>query len=229
VLKPKKKITKRELKQDALVTSYVKVSEFYASHKKQLGTALTVTAVVVFGIVAYMNNRSSNDEKGSADLGKVFPVFDSGQYQASIDGIPERNIPGLKSIVENYGGSPSGEVARFYLASAYYQLGLYDEALEQFDDLDVDGQLLKVARLSGLAGCLEARKEYSEAAENYEEAATAFAGDVNAAENLNSAARNYAFAGEKEKAVELYKKLKKTYPTSTFGREADRYLSQLSA
>ena len=109
MLKPKKKITKRELKQDPLVTSYAKVSGFYASHKKQLGTVLTVAAVAVFGIVAYTNNRSSNNEKASADLGKVFPVFDSGQFQASIDGIPERNIPGLKSIVDNYGGSRSGD------------------------------------------------------------------------------------------------------------------------
>jgi hypothetical protein len=45
---------------------------------------------------------------------------------------------------------------------------------------------------------------------------------------LNNAARNYALAGDKAKAIELYKRLKKNFPTTTFGREADRYVAQLS-
>jgi len=52
--------------------------------------------------------------------------------------------------------------------------------------------------------------------------------DVNAAENMNSAARNYGKAGEKETAIELYKKVKKKLPTSTFARDADRYIAGLA-
>lgn len=62
----------------------------------------------------------------------------------------------------------------------------------------------------------------------FERAATKYSKDVNAAENLNNAARNYGQAGEKEKAVELYKRIKKTYPTTTFAREADRFITQLT-
>jgi tetratricopeptide (TPR) repeat protein len=228
MLRPKKKITKRELKQDALITSYANFTAWYAGHKKQVGTVLTVAVVVVLGVVVYLNNQATNNEKASTDLAKVYSFFDGGQYQQAIDGIPERNIPGLKSIVENYGGTRSGDMARFYLASAYYSMGKYDDALEQFEDTGDLGPRLGVARLSGMAGCYEARQKYSEAGEYYEKAATAYADDINAAENLNNAARSYASAGNKEKALELYKKLKKSYPTTSFGREADRFISQLS-
>ena len=40
--------------------------------------------------------------------------------------------------------------------------------------------------------------------------------------------RNYARAGEKEKALDLYRRLKKNYPTTTYGRDADRFIEQLS-
>ena len=228
MLRPKKKISKRELKQDALITSYAKFIAWYAERKKQIAPVLVGVVVLILGVVVYLNNRATNNEKASTDLARVFSYFDNGQYQQAIDGIPEKGIPGLKSIVENYGGTRAGDMARFYLASANYSLGRFDEALEQFEDTGDLGPRLVVARLSGIAACYEAKQKYAEAGEYFEKATTAYAEDLNAAENLNNAARSYASAGNKEKAIELYKKLKKNYPTTSFGREADRFISQLS-
>jgi len=228
MLRPKKKISKRELKEDTLVTWYVNVTTWYEKQKKNISIAVTVLAVAIIATVVYVKNRSDNNERAMAQMGDVYALFDSGQYQAAIDGIPERNIPGLKSIVENYGSSPSGELARFYLANAYYQIGRYDEALRQFEDFSARDEMLTVSRYAGIAECYEAKGAYKEAAENFEKAATKHAKDVNAAENLNNAARNFGLVGDKEKAIELYKRLKKNYPTSVYAREADRFIMQLS-
>ena len=48
------------------------------------------------------------------------------------------------------------------------------------------------------------------------------------AEHLYNAARNYAQAGDKERALDILKRLKKNYPATTYGREAERYITQLS-
>ena len=228
MLRPKKKISKRELKEDTLVTWYVNVTTWYGKHRKNISIAITVVALAIIAVVVFLKNRSDNNERAMAQLGDVYAIFDSGQFQAAIDGVPERNIPGLKSIVENYGNSPSGELARFYLANAYYQLGHYDEALRQFEEFSASDEMLTVSRYAGIAECFEAKGAYKEAAENFERAATKYAKDVNAAENLNNAARNFGLVGEKEKAIELYKRLKKNYPTSVYAREADRFIMQLS-
>jgi tetratricopeptide (TPR) repeat protein len=228
MLQAKRKITKRELKQDALITTYMKATAFYEQHKKNISIGLTAAVVLIIAVVVYVNNRNANNEKATTDLGKVYQYYDNGQYQLAIDGVPEKNIAGLKSIAENYGGTPSGEMARFYLASAYFQLGKHDDALREFEDLSPKGELLTISRLAGIAGCYEAKKEWKDAAEYFEKAATKDAKDISAAENLSYAARNYALAGDKEKALSLYKKLKKNYPTTTFARDADRYIAQLS-
>jgi tetratricopeptide (TPR) repeat protein len=228
MLRPKKKISKKELKEDTLVKWYAETTGFYEKHKRNIHIGITAVVVIVLALVVYLKNRSDNDALAMAQLGKVHSLFDAGSYQAAIDGVAERNIPGLKSIVDNYGGTPSGELARFYLATALYELRKYDEALEQFKDFSASDELLVVSRYAGIAQCLEAKGIYREAAENYEMAATKNVKDVAAAENLNNAARNFALAGDKEKAVELYKRLKKNYPLTTFGREADRYIAELS-
>jgi tetratricopeptide (TPR) repeat protein len=228
MLRPKKKISKRELKEDKLVTWYVNVTTWYEKHKKNISIAITVLVLAIVATVVFVKNRSDNNERAMAQLGDVYALFDNGQYQAAIDGVPERNIPGLKSIVENYGSSPSGELARFYLANAYYHMGRYDEALKHFEDFSASDEMLTVSRYAGIAGCFEAKGAFKEAAENFEKAATKYAKDVNAAENLNNAARNFGLVGDKEKAIELYKRLKKNYPTSVYAREADRFIMQLS-
>jgi TolA-binding protein len=69
---------------------------------------------------------------------------------------------------------------------------------------------------------------FREAASSFEKAATQYPKDVSAAENLNNAARDYGQAGDREKAIELYKRIKKNYPTTAFARDADRYIAQLS-
>jgi tetratricopeptide (TPR) repeat protein len=228
MLSPKKKISKRELKEDALVTTYVKVTGFYERNKKNISIAVTVVAVLIIASVIFVKNRADNNERASAQLGQVFPLYDNGQYQQAIDGVPENNIPGLKTIVDNYGGLRAGNYARFYLANAYYHLGTFDKALDQFEDFSPSDDVLAVSRLSGIASCYEAMGKYKDAAEHFEEAGTKYAEDVNAAENLANAARNYGLAGDKETAIDLYKKLKQNYPTSAFARDADRFIAGLA-
>ena len=228
MLRPKKKITKRELKEDTLITSYVKMTTLYEEHKREISIIITVLVVLIVAGIVYAKNRSEASVKAATQLGEVFSFYDNGQYQLAIDGVPERNIAGLSSIAENYGSTDPGEMAWFYLANSYYALGKYDEALKAYEDFSPPDELLTASRLSGIGACYEAKGMHKEAADAFERAATKNSKDLDAAENLNNAARNYAQAGEKDKAIDVYKKLKKNYPTSAYGRDADRFIAQLS-
>lgn len=227
MLRPKKKISKRELKQDALLTSYAKATAYYEQHKKNISIGVTVLVVAIVAILFYAKNQRDNDEKAMTDLSSIYQYYDNGQFQVAIDGMPERNIPGLRSIVDNYGSTKSGDLARFYLANAYFHVGRFQEALEEFEECSPSDQLLIVSCLSGIAGCHEGLGNYSRAAEFYEQASTKYPKDASAAENMSHAAHNYALAGQKEKALDLYKRIKKEYPTSTYARDADRHIARL--
>jgi tetratricopeptide (TPR) repeat protein len=228
MLRPKKKISKKEIKQDALVTTYARVTAYYEENKRTIGIATTVIALAVIAILVMLKNRSDANESAMLQLGQVQELFAGGQYQAAIDGVPERNVPGLKAIVDNYGSSRGGELARFMLASALFELGKYDEALQQFEDFSAPDAMLAASRFAGIAQCYEARKNYKEAAEYFEKAAGKNTKDISAPEYLSHAARNYGLTGEKERAIELYKRLKKNYPASQYARDVDRFIAQMS-
>lgn len=233
MLNPKKKISRKEIKQDQLVTAYAKITSFYEVNKKYISYGATALVLIIIGIIIYVNNRQANDEKAATELGKVYAIYDAAagdiaQYKLAIDGQPERGIIGLKAIVDNYGGTASGQLGRYYLATAYYNLGNYDEAQKHFEDYDGESDLLNAAAIAGVGKCMEARGEYLKAAGKFDNAARIVSNETDTPNYLNSAARCYGMGGEKEKAVSILKRLKKEYPRSQFAREADRAISQFS-
>jgi tetratricopeptide (TPR) repeat protein len=229
MLKAQKKISKRELKHDPLLESMGKVTSFYEDNKKFIQYALGALVVLVVGGYAYVQNQATRNNDASTKLATVYPLYDKDQYQLAIDGVPERKVTGLKSIVDEYGGTTSGNLARFYLANCYFNLGKYDEAVSHFEDFSASQQYLVISRLTGLAACYEAKGEYEKAAESFEKAVAKYPKDVDAAANLNNAAANFMLAGNKDRAVELFKKLKKEFPTSPFARDADRHIQRLTS
>lgn len=229
MLKPKKKITKKEIKEDKLVTSYFEATTWYQNNKKTINSVLMGLVVVAIVIVAYINNVSSNNQKATTELGKILSYYDQGKYDLAINGNLQENVRGLQSIVDDYGSTKAGELARFYLANSYFAQGDYDNALKYYLDVSVKDELITASALSGAASCYEAKGDHEKAASIFEKAAFKSTKDVNAPENMFHAARNYLAAGKKEKAGDLFKKVKKDFPNSLVARDIDRWIAKASA
>lgn len=229
MLKPKKKITKKEIKEDKLVTTYFEATTWYQTNKKIVNGVLTGMVVLAIVIVAYANNVSSNNQKATADLGKVLVYFDQAKYNVAINGNLQENVRGLQAIVDDYGSTKAGQLGKFYLADSYFAQGDHDKALKYYLDVDVKDDLVSASALAGAAACYEVKGDHEKAASTYEKAAFRSAKDINAAENMFHAGQNYMLAGKKDKAVELFKKLKKDFPNSLVARDIDRWIAEASA
>ncbi len=228
MLSPKKKISKKEMKVDPLISTYSKVTKFYYDNKKYLSYGLTGIIIIVLAVVFYLNNVKENNEIASAEVGKIFPYFDQGNYDVAVNGRPEAGIKGLKVIVEDYGSTTAGNFARFYLANAYFALGETDQALEQYNKVSLSDNYFKSSVLAGIGACYERKADYKKAAGNYEKASAKSNNPSVSLEYLSLAGKNYGLFGEKEKAVEIFNRIKKDNPTHPLAREVDRYIAEFS-
>jgi len=229
MLKPKKKISKKEIKEDKLVTTYYEATTWYESNKKLVNGIVTGVIVLAIAAFAYSNNVSSNNRKANTELGKILRYYDQGQYDVAINGNLQEGARGLQAIVDDYGSTKAGELARFYLANAYYGQRDYDKAMQNFLDVSFSDDLISSSALAGAGACYEAKGDHEKAASYYEKAALKHGKAVTAAENLFRAAQNYAAVGNKEKALDLYKKVKKEFPTSSYARDIDRWIAAASS
>jgi tetratricopeptide (TPR) repeat protein len=229
MLRAQKKISKRVIKEDKLVSTYFEAQTWIDENRKMISTIGFILVVAVLAGWFYYNNVQENNRRAMTELGEVFSYYDNGQYQIAVNGIPARNIEGLQSIVDNYGHTVAGNLAKLYLADSYYNTGDYDKALQYFEDFSGSTSLLKVSALAGEAACYEAKKDFKTAAERYEKAALSNTDDPDAAENLANAARDYGRAGDKDHALEILQKIKKEYPNSPTAREVELYIAEVNA
>ena len=227
MLTKRKKLSRKEIKEDSLVTFYYKTVGLYEKHKQNFligGVAVIVLAAASF---FYTQQRNSNNEKANIELSRVIPSFDAGMFLESIEGNPQSKVVGLKKIVADYGNSENGEIAKVYLAHAYYYLGKVDEALKNYEDYGGSNELFKAAAFAGEAACYESKNDFEKASELYRKASSVSEENALNPHYLLFSGINLLKVKKTAEAKEIFERVKKDFPTTASGREVDRYLAQV--
>lgn len=227
MLERKKKITKKEMKEDTLVTVYYTVKNFILEYQGKLLIGVAAVALVVVAGILFANKSMNDNKKAAGLLAKVIPLYESNAFKEAVDGQPSSNTIGLKKIVSDYGNSENGETAKIYLGNAYLMLGKFDDAYKVFDDYSGSNPLFKATALAGRAGIMEMRKEFDRAADLYNEAAKISKINPANAEYLLRAGIIKLNSGKKEEAKTNFEMIKKDYKNSTAFSEVDKYLIQI--
>ena len=225
MLTKKKKLSKREIKEDKLVSLMVKVENFYEDYKSKIVLYSGILIVAALAAYFYVNQQKAANEEAGLHLSRVMQIFDSGSYLEAIEGRQGSNIIGLKRVVEEFGSTENGETAKIYLAGAYSYLGNYEEAFKYYNDYSGSIDLYNASALAGMAGYYSAKKDYQRAADLFKEAAGAAEINAQNPDYLLSAAVNYYNAGDSEEAKILLEKIKEDYATSEARKQVDKYLA----
>lgn len=226
MLTKKKKLSRREIKEDKLVSTYYKAYGYFEENKKRILIYTLVFAAIVGLVYIYLQQKNADNEDAALALSRVLPAYDNGSYLEAIEGRQGVYI-GLKKIVEEYGSSENGETAKIYLANSYSMLGKLDDALKYYEDYNGSNELFKATSLAGEASYYAVKKDYKKAAELYRNASKVSEQNILNPEYMLSAAINYINAGDNSEAKELLTAIKKEFTTSPAHREADRYLTAL--
>jgi len=225
MLAKKKKISKREIKEDKLVTTYYQALNYFQENKNRLGYYVGGLLVVIAVIYFYMNNKAENNKQAGIQLSRVIGLYDAGSYLEAIEGRQGTNIVGLKKIVAEYGSTENGETAKIFLANSYQMLGNVEEAFKYYEDYSGSNETFKATALAGEAGYYAYKGNFEKAADLYLSASRISKANVLNPDYMLKAAINYIEAGKKEDAKDLLEIIRKDYQTSTAFREVDKYLT----
>ena len=222
MLKARKKITRRELKEDKFVTYTFKTQKFMQQNFRNVLT-YSISALVLFVIIfVYISSKQKAERNAEAEVGQAEIFYEYGDYETAQTQFTD--------IIDNYKGTSGAGKAVFYLANINFEQKNYDEAKNYFqlylDDYRND-DLLAGSSCNGIGECLEDQGKYQEAINYYEEALKEFDSLILAPEFLLNIGRCYELSDQKDEAQNTYKLIIEKYPDSLFTQEAEKFLSLL--
>ena len=205
-----------------------KTTDFFQSNKNKLilsGTLLLVLAGTIYGVFGvFLPNRQ---EEAQNMMYMAERYFENDSLTLAING--DGNFPGFLEIESEYSWTDAARLARYYLGVSYLRQGEYDEAIRWLEKFSSDDVLLASVAKGATADAYLEKGDKEKAAELYAKAAGNYQNEFTSPIYLARAAELTESMGNFKKALELYERLQKEYPSSTEGSGAEKFIARLKA
>ena len=207
------------MREDKVVTVYSRAIEYFNENTQIVYGALGALLFVIAALVGYNYLQSNKQEKAIVEMATAVVQFEQGNYQAALDGVDGN--PGLLSIVDDYGSTGAGNLARFYAADSYFRLGQFDESLKYFSEYNIEADYIGASAIAGEAAIHELRGEFAKAGDLFMRASELFESDVTSPGYLIDAARAYVQAGAIDDALNAYDEIEQNYGDAPEAQQID--------
>jgi len=210
------------------VVAVERARDFWSQYKKPILIGAGALVLLLAGWFGYKEFvQKPNNIKANEAMFRAEEYMKSDSLQLALNG-DGRNM-GLARIADKYGSTKAGNRAKLLAGAAYLRLEDYRNAEKYLKDVELDSKPAQARAYKLLADAYASQGKNKEALNYYKKAGHHFEGDdAYAPEYLFLAAQMaHKVLNDSKEAVALYKEIKKKYPNSGPGFEADKYLAQL--
>lgn len=219
---PRKKITRKELKQDKFIIATLKAKDFLQKNSKVVVRSIFGLVIVIAIVIFLIRSKQTANVNAASMLSRAQLMLGGPQQESVADS--------LKVIVDRYDGTVAAGKATFLLAKIYWEDNDFENAkiyFKKYIDDYVNGTVVSQSALAGYADCMIKEGSYEKAAEYYERAAEVDPKYPETPEFLFSAATAYKEAGKIEKAEKLVEKLLADFNNPQIKNKAEVLLEDL--
>lgn len=189
-----------------------------------LGGIVIVIAAFAFYFKVYLPPIESEAQENMFWAEKYFEQ-DSLNLAINGDGVHA----GFTEIIENYSGTDAANLSHYYLGISYRNLGKFEDAIDELNEFSSDDVMLSAIALGAIGDCYSELNDIDNTITYYKKAAEKNKNNVTSPVYLFKAGVVLEANKEFEKAVELYKEIKKEYASSNEGRNIDKYIARAEA
>jgi predicted negative regulator of RcsB-dependent stress response len=217
-----KRPTKRSMKEDRLVSTTFKATEYVQKNQTPfiIGTLAIVVIFVAIMFFKWSGNRKKTESAALLSHAEMLgAVGQMDQYAAE-----------LQILADNYGGTSASKIATLRLADNYFSAKQYAQAEKYFNEVldNYSSDIMAAASAAaGIGAVNEAKGNFAEAAKYYQRAADYKSGELWTPGYLLKAGQNFAKAGDKKSAQAAFDEINQKFATSSENNIAKRSLAEL--
>jgi predicted negative regulator of RcsB-dependent stress response len=202
--------------------------DFWDRYNKPIIITAVAIVVLLLGWLAYKNFvLEPNERKASEAIFKAEEYYRMDSLNLALNG--DGMNQGFLRIIDRYGSTKAGNLAKFYAGASFLQLGNFAQAEKHLKGFSTDAEQVQARAYKLLGDAYAEQGKNNDALSSYKKAASEFEeDDQNASEYLFVAAFfAEKVANNKSEAIKLYRELKEKYPRTEKGFEAEKYLARL--
>ena len=186
--------------------------------KNQKNILYVLIAVVVIVAAGWGWNyfKTNSNEKAEQEIYSAQFLFDAGDYEQALEG--------FEAVIDEYGSTNAGNLAKAYAGLCQKNLGHDEEAVALLKSYSGSDNVIAPAILCALGDCYVNMDNNTEAAKVFEKAAKA----ANNAEftplYLKKAGLAYEAAGDNASALKVYQSIRDNWFETSIGQSIDKYI-----
>jgi TolA-binding protein len=205
-----------------------KAEQFVNTNRKSLSIIGGAVVLAILGYLYYQYSYvAGRDKEAQSQMFRAEEYYRNDSLRLAING--DGNYPGLEEIIESYGVSPSANLAQFYLGTIYLKTKEYDKAIETLKAYDAKDIMTSSLAFAAIGDAYMEQKNMDEAISYYDKAVNENPNNFTTPIMMMKLAGAYEAKGDYKEAAEVYRKLKKEYPTTQEGAQAEKYIARAEA
>jgi len=189
--------------------------------------ALVIGALIAAYFIYQTFVKQPAERDAAASMEQAQIQFERDSFSLALAN-PGQGGLGFLEIIDEYGSTEAGNLANYYAAVSYLNLGQHEAALTFAKDFDASGRLLPAMKY-GIIGDSESELGNTDAAISAYESAISAAGEnfVTGGYYLNKLGLLLRSSGRNEEALAAFRRLKTDFGQSPEAASADKYITML--
>lgn len=205
-----------------------RAKDFWTRNSKAILGIGTLLLLVVGGFYVYKHFFQAPKEQKAFDaMFKAEEYYRMDSIGLALNG--DGQNAGFLRVINNYGGTKAGNLAKFYAGVCYLRLDDNQNAVKYLGDFSTDGKQIQQRAYKLMGDAYGDMGKSKEALDYYKKAAHHFEEDQAAAAEalFNAAYLAETVIKDQKEAIALYTELKEKFPSTAQAYDADKYLARL--
>jgi len=210
--------------------AFSKTELYIENNKKSLSIIALAVVALIGGYFAYKYWYVAGEEASARrEMFRAEAFFEKDSLDKAINGDPATNSLGFEQIADDYGITPSGNLAEYYLGICYLKKGQYEQAIEHLEDFNSKDQVVAPIATGAIGDAKLELGQIDEAITYYLKAAEQSNNKFTTPIYLKKAALANEDRGNYADAVKLYERIKNEFNETQEGRDIEKYIARAKA
>ena len=200
---------------------------FFEDNQMMVIGAAALIGLIVCAYFAYkFLYKAPREKEATEQIYKAEQQFLKDSFALALEA-PGGGYDGFLDIIDNYGGTKTGNIAKYYAGISYLNLGRFEDAISYLNSYNESGNVTSITKYGALGDAYSELGDVSKALSSYSKATSKDVGVLTPYYLHKLGILSYR-EGDNDQAAKAFNRLKSEFPSAPEAEDASKYLGMLN-